>query len=70
VVNLGDGNDRLTVSMPPTTSAGVTVSMGPGDDVVQARDGVQEYIDCGPGVDWARVDATDVVTGCETVVTQ
>ncbi|MCW3065621.1 MAG: calcium-binding protein [Solirubrobacterales bacterium] len=67
-VNLGDGNDRVTLSMPPTTSAGVTVSMGAGDDVVQARDGVAEYIDCGDGVDWVRVDANDVPTGCETVV--
>jgi hypothetical protein len=68
-VNLGDGNDRVTLSMPPTSSAGVTVSMGAGDDVVQARDGVLEYIDCGAGVDWVRVDANDVLTGCETVVT-
>ena len=38
-----------------------------GNDVVNARDGEQDTIDCGIGQDKAVVDAIDVVTNCETV---
>jgi len=46
---------------------------GAGDDSVDARDGVPEEIDCGPGTDIADVDLKDTVPGlfllgrCETV---
>jgi Ca2+-binding RTX toxin-like protein len=38
-----------------------------GNDVIDARDGEADTIDCGPGEDRAVVDATDVVSGCEAV---
>lgn len=38
-----------------------------GDDVVYARDGEADTIDCGVGTDRAVVDAIDTVTNCETV---
>src|SRR5690349_575931 len=38
-----------------------------GNDVIYARDGEQDTIDCGIGQDKAIVDAIDVVTNCETV---
>jgi hypothetical protein len=68
-VNLGDGNDHLVISGAPTSVRG-RVSLGAGNDVAQLRDGIPETIDCGPGYDWVRVDANDVVTGCETVITE
>lgn len=39
-----------------------------GDDVITARDGEVDTIDCGVGNDKAIVDAVDVVSNCETVV--
>jgi Ca2+-binding RTX toxin-like protein len=38
-----------------------------GNDVIQARDGVADTINCGIGTDRAVVDPIDVVAGCETV---
>lgn len=38
-----------------------------GNDVIDARDGEADTIDCGIGQDKAIVDAVDTVTGCETV---
>jgi Ca2+-binding RTX toxin-like protein len=38
-----------------------------GNDVIAARDGEADNIDCGIGQDRAIVDAVDVVTNCETV---
>jgi len=38
-----------------------------GNDVIDARDGEADNVDCGIGQDKAIVDAVDVVTNCETV---
>ena len=38
-----------------------------GNDVINARDGEQDTVDCGIGQDKAIVDAVDVVANCETV---
>jgi Ca2+-binding RTX toxin-like protein len=38
-----------------------------GNDVINARDGEADNIDCGIGQDKATVDAVDVVSNCETV---
>jgi Ca2+-binding RTX toxin-like protein len=38
---------------------------GAGNDVLDARDGEQDVVDCGPGDDRAIVDRVDLVTGCE-----
>jgi len=40
---------------------------GSGNDTIDARDGVGESIDCGSGLDTARVDRRDRVRGCERV---
>ena len=39
-----------------------------GNDVINARDGEADSIDCGIGQDKATVDAIDTVTNCETVI--
>lgn len=36
-----------------------------GDDILDARDGVPEIVDCGPGADTALADRSDVLMGCE-----
>ena len=38
-----------------------------GNDVINARDGEADNVDCGIGQDKATVDAIDTVTNCETV---
>lgn len=43
------------------------VDAGAGDDRITARDGVQDRIECGSGVDVAIVDEFDIVAGCENV---
>jgi Ca2+-binding RTX toxin-like protein len=53
VLNGGAGTDRLYG--------------GPGNDVLRARDGQRDVVDCGPGRDTAYVDRLDRVSGCETV---
>lgn len=40
-----------------------------GNDVIDARDGEADQVDCGPGTDKATVDAIDTVSGCEEVST-
>jgi Ca2+-binding RTX toxin-like protein len=42
-----------------------TVFADEGDDLIEARDGVGEAIDCGPGNDTGRADAADTQTACE-----
>jgi len=42
---------------------------GAGADVLRARDGSRDKVNCGPGHDKAIVDASDIVRGCEDVVT-
>jgi len=39
-----------------------------GNDAIQARNGLRDVVDCGPGRDIALVDRFDVVRGCETVL--
>ena len=40
---------------------------GPGNDVIRARDGLSELVDCGEGSDVAVVDDVDIVSECESV---
>jgi hypothetical protein len=58
----GDGADVLTGSGGADTFAGDA-----GADTINARDGVADAIDCGPGADIAIADAIDTTTSCETV---
>ena len=59
----GPGNDLLTGGPGHDTILG-----GPGNDRIEARDGVRDVVDCGPGRDVAEVDRIDVVRHCETVL--
>ncbi len=61
-IDAGESNDTID----PLGGADF-VDAGPGDDRVTARDGAQDRIECGPGVDTAVVDEFDVVAGCEAV---
>jgi RTX calcium-binding nonapeptide repeat (4 copies) len=56
----GDGNDQLT-------GGGGTDGLygGAGDDVIDAKDGGQDQVDCGPGRDRVIADRSDIVRGCE-----
>jgi hypothetical protein len=64
-----DGNDRLTGGAGADTlvgGPGVNAYMaGSGNDVVNSRNGKPELVECGAGVDRARVDSRDTVRGCE-----
>ncbi|MEA2475130.1 MAG: hypothetical protein QOE06_3045 [Thermoleophilaceae bacterium] len=69
----GDGNDRLGGGAGNDRingGAGLnTYSGGAGDDSIVAANGRRETIDCGSGKkDVARVDRTDTVRNCETVI--
>lgn len=43
------------------------IRAGTGNDIVEARDGVFDYVDCGLGTDVAKVDGFDKVVGCESI---
>jgi hypothetical protein len=59
----GAGNDVLR------GNGGADVLLGgAGDDTIEARDGIADSVDCGPGTDTARVDPSDDVAGCERVI--
>lgn len=77
-INAGFGNDVVTggpgqdTIQADATSASCgwysyTCKIPFGNDVVNARDGEADTIDCGVGEDRAVVDAIDVVANCETV---
>jgi Ca2+-binding RTX toxin-like protein len=74
----GMGNDTVTggpgqdVIYGDATAASCTwysCKVPFGNDVIYARDGEVDNIDCGIGTDKAYVDAVDVVANCETVST-
>jgi hypothetical protein len=78
VINGGFGNDTLTggpgqdMIQADATSASCgwyayTCKIPFGNDVVKARDGEVDNVDCGVGQDTAIVDAVDVVANCEVV---
>jgi hypothetical protein len=59
----GGGADRLIGGLDSDRLRG-----GPGNDELLAYDGTRDYVDCGPGLDTARVDRRDRVVHCERVV--
>lgn len=78
VLNAGFGNDVITggpgqdTIFADATSASCgwysyTCKIPFGNDVVYARDGEADTIDCGVGEDRAIVDKIDIVANCETV---
>jgi Ca2+-binding RTX toxin-like protein len=62
-VDGGDGNDKLRGSRNADLLAG-----GAGDDVIRSKDKVRDSVDCGTGVDLARVDQHDTATACDVVI--
>ena len=78
VLNAGFGNDTVTggpgadTIFADATSASCgwfsyTCKIPFGNDVVNARDGEADTVDCGVGTDTAMVDAIDTVANCENV---
>lgn len=75
----GDGNDNLTGDDGDdsvTGGAGADVirgdgptAFGNGNDTIDAADGEGDQVHCGFGADVATVDASDVLTDCESVTT-
>jgi Ca2+-binding RTX toxin-like protein len=70
-LNGGTGNDRLKGNAGNDTLTGGrgrnTYSGGRGNDTIKASNRSAEKVDCGPGVDTARVDRKDTVRNCEQV---
>jgi Ca2+-binding RTX toxin-like protein len=62
VIRGGDGDDKIRPGLGTDV-----VDAGAGNDVVYAIGGGRDRVDCGPGRDRVMADATDIVTGCETV---
>ena len=58
----GGGNDTVTGN-----GGSDSLSGGEGNDTIQARDGVSDRVDCGPGTDTVVADAADQVVNCESV---
>jgi Ca2+-binding RTX toxin-like protein len=56
----GAGNDTITGGRGTDGLFG-----GPGDDVIDAKDGTQDLVDCGPGTDIVNADKVDSVSSCE-----
>jgi Ca2+-binding RTX toxin-like protein len=65
----GPGQDTIQGDANSTTCGywSYTCKIAWGNDVINARDGEVDNIDCGVGTDQAIVDTTDVVANCETV---
>jgi hypothetical protein len=58
------GNDFIVPGTGPDF-----VDAGPGDDNITSRDGVQDRVDCGAGVDRLVSDEFDIAVGCESNAT-
>ena len=63
----GPGKDTIFGDSTADTCNFLSCRIAFGNDVIDARDGEQDTIDCGVGEDRATVDAIDVVANCEQV---
>jgi Ca2+-binding RTX toxin-like protein len=63
----GPGQDTIYGDATASRCTYYSCKIAYGNDVINARDGEVDNIDCGIGEDKAIVDAIDVVTNCETV---
>jgi hypothetical protein len=63
----GPGADTIFGDTQGQTCNVLTCSIYSGNDVIDARDGERDSIDCGLGTDTAVVDAVDVTANCEDV---
>lgn len=68
----GNGHDKLVGGPGPDNLTGGrgsdAISGGKGRDLVRAIDGSRDQVNCGPGVDRAKVDGIDVIKGCERLI--
>ena len=67
VLTGGPGKDTIFGDSTTDTCNFLSCKIPFGNDVINARDGEMDTIDCGPGEDRATVDAIDVVANCEQV---
>jgi hypothetical protein len=65
----GPGQDTINGDATGSTCGYYSCTIPFGNDVINARDGEADTIDCGVGTDRAVVDAIDVVANCESVDT-
>ena len=65
----GPGQDRIFADATGSHCSWYTCKVPFGNDVVNAKDGEADTIDCGVGTDTAYVDAIDTVANCENVNT-
>ena len=63
----GPGRDTIYGDATSSHCSWYSCKIPFGNDVIQARDGEADNIDCGIGTDTAVVDTIDVVANCETV---
>ena len=63
----GPGQDTIYGDATASRCTYYSCKIPYGNDVIDARDGEADNVDCGIGQDKAIVDAIDVVTNCETV---
>jgi Ca2+-binding RTX toxin-like protein len=63
----GSGRDTIYGDATSSHCSWYSCKIPFGNDVIQARDGEVDNIDCGIGTDTAVVDPIDVVANCETV---
>jgi Ca2+-binding RTX toxin-like protein len=59
----GPGADNLTGGRGADVITG-----GKGRDLIRAIDGSRDRVDCGPGIDRAKVDGIDVIKNCERLI--
>jgi Ca2+-binding RTX toxin-like protein len=63
----GPGQDTIYGDATASSCTWYSCQIPFGNDVINARDGEVDNIDCGIGTDTATVDAIDVVSNCENV---
>jgi Ca2+-binding RTX toxin-like protein len=63
----GPGRDTLYGDTAGQACNALTCSIHSGNDIIDARDGERDTIDCGLGTDTLYADALDVHTNCEDV---
>jgi Ca2+-binding RTX toxin-like protein len=68
----GNGHDKLVGGPGPDNLTGGrgadVIRGGKGRDLIRAIDGVRDRVDCGPGIDRAKVDGIDRVKNCERLI--
>jgi Ca2+-binding RTX toxin-like protein len=66
-VSGGPGRDTINADAGSGACNFLVCRLPFGNDVVDARDGEADSVECGPGDDVATVDRVDTVSNCETV---